>query len=105
MSWFLLSIAIPCVIVGTTSMKLSNGFMVLPWSVAVTVRYAFFRNCNHSGAKNAETVRRLAYLARDWHCHHCLDQRGFFYEPLSSLKIFGILAIIIGVISLRFASS
>jgi small multidrug resistance pump len=105
MAWLLLFIAIVFEVAGTTAMKLSNGFSVLSWSIAVFVFYAISLAAVAVAMKTLDLSIVYSIWAVAGTALIVMIGIYHFGEPFTPLKAVGLLATIIGVICLRIASS
>ncbi len=105
MAWLLLFIAIVFEVAGTTAMKLSNGFSVLSWSIAVFAFYAVSLAAVAIAMKTLELSIVYAIWAVSGTAMVVAIGVFLFDEPFTPLKAVGLVTSIIGVICLRVASS
>ena len=103
MSWFLLILGICAEIIGTTSMKLSEGFTKLAPSIAIFVFYGLSLTLVTLSLKKIDVS--VAYAIWSGVGTAAIAGIGFFFfkEQLSPIKICCILLIVIGVIGLNLA--
>jgi small multidrug resistance pump len=105
MSWFILMAAIVCEVIGTTCMKLSEGFTKL---VPVICMFLFYLS---SLAALSLTLRSIevgiAYAVWSGVGTALIALIGiiFFHEGITALKIGGILLVISGAVILNLAST
>ena len=103
LAWFSLALAILTEVAGTTSMKLSNGFMELTPSIFIFIFYTI------SFAFLTFSLKRLeigfAYAMWSGLGTFLIFLIGiiFFNEPVTLLKTISFIAIIVGLIGLKQA--
>lgn len=105
MSWFYLFLGICAEIIGTTSMKLSEGFTKLFPSIAIFVFYGLSLSLVTLSLKNIDIS--IAYAIWSGVGTATIDMVGlfFFKEHISILKICSIILIVVGVIGLNIADN
>lgn len=105
MSWFYLVLGIFFEIIGTTSMKLSQGFSKFLPSVAIFVFYSLSLSLVTLSLKKIEIG--VAYAVWSGVGTAAIAAIGFiiFKEQMSPIKIVSIILIIIGVVGLNVAEN
>ena len=103
MHWFYLILAIAFEVAGTTCMKLSAGFTKLAPSVLMWVFYGICFGCLTLALKKVDVS--LAYAIWSGLGTALIATVGvlYFREPVSILKVVGIVAIIGGVVALNMS--
>ena len=103
MAWIYLLLAISFEIMGTTSMKISNGFQHLPSTVAIFVCYGISIGFLTLAVRTIDIS--VAYAIWSALGMVVIATIGILYfkEPASVWKLVSILVIIIGVIGLRLS--
>jgi small multidrug resistance pump len=103
MYWFLLAVAIVLEVMGTTCMKLSEGFTRLLPSVLVFVLYMVSFACMILALKKMELGIVYAIWAGLGTALIALIGIVWFQESVSLLKIVSIVFIVLGVLGLRLS--
>ena len=103
-AWALLSVAIAFEVVGTTCMKLSNGFTNLLPSVMMFVFYGLAFSCNTFVTKTLDLSITYAVWSGVGTVATAIIGIYFFKEPGTALKMVSITLILIGVMGLHSAS-
>ncbi len=105
LSWFYLLLAIITEVIGTTSMKLAEGFSRLWPSILVFVMYAISLVFMTLALKRIEIS--VVYAVWSGLGTALITLIGFlaFREPMTALKIGSIALIVIGVIGLNLTGS
>ena len=104
MSWFYLVLAILFETIGTTSLRLSNGFTVLLPSISTVVAYALCFLFLSYALKTIEMGVAYAIWGALGILLISLIGIIFLHESVSFLKIASILLIVLGTVGLRLAS-
>ncbi|MCD6048091.1 MAG: multidrug efflux transporter [Gammaproteobacteria bacterium] len=99
--WFYLFLAILLEVLGTTSMKLSQGFTNIWASVLVFVFYSLSFIAFTFALKRLELSTSYAIWAAVGTAAVTLIGVLYFNEPINAIKIISILLIILGVVGLR----
>lgn len=104
MSWIYLILAIIFETMGTTALKLSNGFSVLMPSVGTVVAYVLSFLFLSYALKTIDVS--IAYAIWGAFGILLISTIGviFFHEHLSLIKVISILFIVLGTIGLRLAN-
>lgn len=104
MSWLYLALAIVFETIGTTLLKLSNGFSVLIPSVGTVFSYIFSFLFLSYALKTIDVS--IAYAVWGALGILLISTIGviFFHEQLSLIKIVSIILIVLGTIGLRLSS-
>ena len=102
MHWFYLASAILFEVAGTTSMKLSQGFTRLLPSVLLFVFYAISFVSLTFAVKKIDMSVSYAIWSGIGTALIALIGVYWFKEPMTLLKIFSMVLIILGVIGLNF---
>ncbi len=105
MSWLYLILAIIFETIGTTALKLSNGFSVLLPSIGTVIAYIFSFLFLSYALKTIDVSIAYAIWGAFGILLICAIGVIFFHEQLSIIKIVSILFIILGTIGLRLANS
>ena len=100
-AWTLLSIAIVFEVVGTTCMKLSQGFTNLLPSVVRFVCYALAFSCNTFATKTLDLSITYAVWSGVGTVATAAIGILYFKEPSTALKLVCISLIVIGVLGLH----
>lgn len=105
MSWFFLILGVFAEIIGTTSMKLSEGFTKLLPSISIFVFYGVSLSLVTLSLKKIDVS--VAYAVWSGVGTATISVIGLIYfkEQLSLIKILSIALIILGVIGLNFSGS
>ncbi|MEH7085854.1 multidrug efflux SMR transporter [Neobacillus drentensis] len=105
MSWFYLILGICAEIIGTTSMKLSQGFTKLFPSIAIFVFYGLSLTLVTLSLKKIDIS--VAYAIWSGIGTATIAMVGLFYfkEHISLLKVCSIILIILGVVGLNIAET
>jgi small multidrug resistance pump len=105
MSWVYLLLGIGAEIIGTTSMKLSQGFTKVVPSIAIFVFYGLSLTLVTLSLKKIEIS--VAYAIWSGVGTATIAGIGFFYfkEHLSLMKLISIILIILGVVGLNVAET
>lgn len=104
MSWFYLALAIVFETVGTTALKLSNGFSVLLPSIGTVISYVLCFSFLSFALKTLDMS--VAYAIWGSLGILLVSMIGiiFMHESVSVLKVASILLIILGTVGLRLAN-
>ncbi|WP_139492761.1 DMT family transporter [Brevibacillus dissolubilis] len=105
MSWFYLILGICAEIIGTTSMKLSQGFTKLYPSIAIFVFYGLSLSLVTLSLKKIDISVAYAIWSGVGTATIALVGLFFFKEQLSLLKICSIVLIVLGVVGLNIADN
>lgn len=105
MSWFYLILGIIAEIIGTTSMKLSQGFTKIAPSIAIFVFYGISLSLVTLSLKKIDVSVAYSIWSGVGTATIALIGFIFFKEHISFLKICSILLIILGVIGLNIAEN
>lgn len=105
MSWFYLILGIIAEIIGTTSMKLSQGFAKIAPSIAIFVFYGISLSLVTLSLKKIDVSVAYSIWSGVGTATIALIGFIFFKEHISFLKICSILLIILGVIGLNIAEN
>ncbi len=105
MGYMFLTIAILLELIGTTLMKMSNGFSRVPFAIGTLTAYGF---CFYFFALSLKTVPlNIAYAT--WGGLGVVLAAAvsyfYFHESISSFGAIGIVLIVIGVVLCNFFSS
>ncbi|SDU04258.1 small multidrug resistance pump [Verrucomicrobium sp. GAS474] len=105
MKWVYLALAIGFEIAGTTCMKLSDGFSNLKWAALMALFYSGCFIFLTFTVKRMEVS--LAYAIWSGVGVALLSCIGifFFKESFNAMKLFGLVAIIVGVVALRLSGA
>lgn len=101
MGWIWLSIAIILEVLGTTCMKLSNGFQNTTYSILMFVLYIACFSFFSVALKTLNVATSYAIWSGVGTALISLVAWLFFKESLTPIKVVSILLIILGVIGLR----
>lgn len=104
MSWLYLILAIIFETVGTTTLKLSNGFSVLLPSLGTVVSYILSFLFLSFALKTIDISVAYAIWGAFGILLICTIGIIFFHEQLNIIKVLSILFIILGTIGLRLAN-
>lgn len=104
MSWFYLILAIVFETIGTTALKLSNGFSVLLPSIATVTSYILSFFFLSYTLKTLDVSIAYAIWGACGTLLICTIGIVIFNEHLSVMKVISILFIILGTIGLRLAN-
>jgi small multidrug resistance pump len=106
MGWLLLGLAIAAEIVGTISLKYTNGFRTLAPSVAVLVSYATSFYCLSLALKHRVPLSS-AYAIWSAVGTAVIAVVGvlFYAERLTPLKVVGLIAVIGGVVAINLSGA
>lgn len=105
MSWFILLVAIVCEVIGTTCLKLSEGFTRMAPVIGVCLFYAASFIALGLTLKNIEVGIAYAVWSGVGTALIALIGIVFFHESLTAMKIGGIALVISGAVILNLASS
>ncbi len=97
--------AIVLEVLGTTCMKLSDGFARPGWAIAMLVLYIGSLNCLTFAVKTFDISVAYAIWAGLGTALIAVIGIAFFKEPASALKIASIILVIVGVAGLHLAGS
>ncbi len=103
-AWALLSVAIAFEVVGTTSMKLSNGFTNLAPSILMFACYAAAFSCNAFAVKTLDLSITYAVWSGVGTVATAAIGILYFREPATALKMICISFIVMGVFGLHSVS-
>lgn len=103
MSWFYLILGICAEIIGTTSMKLSQGFTKLFPSIAIFVFYGLSLSLVTLSLKKIDLSVAYAIWSGIGTATIAMVGLFFFKEHISFLKVCSIILIILGVVGLNIA--
>ena len=103
-AWGLLSVAIVFEVIGTTCMKLSQGFTQLAPSILMFVCYAFAFTCNTFATKTLDLSITYAVWSGAGTVATAAIGILYFREPATALKLVCITFIVIGVLGLHSVS-
>ena len=104
MNWLYLALAIIFETIGTTSLKLSNGFSILIPSIGTIISYTLCFLCLSFALKTIDMSIAYAIWGALGILLISIIGIIFLHESVSTLKIISILLIILGTIGLRLAS-
>lgn len=99
--WIFLGVAILTEVVGTTSMKLSDGFTKLIPSISLVVFYLISFSLLTLSLKKLDLSTAYAIWAGAGTALTVMIGIWFFKEPVSAMKVVCILLIIAGVVGLK----
>ncbi|WHY69550.1 multidrug efflux SMR transporter [Neobacillus sp. SuZ13] len=105
MSWFYLILGICAEIIGTTSMKLSQGFTKLFPSIAIFVFYGLSLSLVTLSLKKIDISVAYAIWSGIGTATIAMVGLFFFKEHISLLKVGSIILIILGVVGLNIADN
>lgn len=105
MSWFILLAAIVCEVIGTTCMKLSEGFTRMVPVIGMCLFYAVSFVALGLTLKNIEVGIAYAVWSGVGTALIALIGIVFFHEGITAMKIGGIVLVISGAVILNLASS
>ncbi|GKU83973.1 multidrug efflux SMR transporter [Niallia sp. NCCP-28] len=105
MSWFYLILGIFAEIIGTTSMKLSEGFTKLLPSIAIFVFYGLSLSFVTLSLKKIDISTAYAIWSGVGTATIAIIGLFFFKENISFFKICSIILIILGVVGLNIADN
>jgi len=105
MSWFILLVAIVCEVIGTTCLKLSEGFTRMAPVIGVCLFYAASFFALGLTLKNIEVGIAYAVWSGVGTALIALIGIAFFHEGITVMKIGGIILVISGAVILNLASS
>lgn len=105
MSWFILLVAIVCEVIGTTCMKLSDGFTRYIPIIFMFVFYLASLAALSLTLKKIEVGIAYAVWSGVGTALIAIIGIAFFHEGISTMKIGGILLVISGAVILNLASS
>ena len=105
MSWFYLILGICAEIIGTTSMKLSQGFTKLFPSIAIFVFYGLSLSLVTLSLKKIDISVAYAIWSGIGTATIAMVGLFFFKEHISLLKVASIILIILGVVGLNIADN
>jgi small multidrug resistance pump len=103
-AWGLLSVAIVLEVIGTTCMKLSNGFANLVPSIVMFACYALAFTCNTFATKTLDLSITYAVWSGVGTVATAAIGMLYFREPATALKLVCISMIVIGVFGLHAVS-
>ena len=101
--WVLLTFAIVAEVAGTFSMKLSQGFAVWQWTVALAVCYAVSFYLLALVLKHIEVGIAYAIWAGAGTALVALIGIAVFNESMTAVKVFSLAAIVAGVVGLHLS--
>ena len=104
-AWILLAFAIVAEVAGTTAMKLSRGFEVWQWTVALTVCYVVSFYLLALVLKRIEVGVAYAIWAGAGTALVALIGIAVFHESMTVVKVVSLVAIIAGVVGLNLSGS
>jgi multidrug transporter EmrE-like cation transporter len=106
MGWLLLGLAIAAEIVGTVSLKYTNGFRTLAPSVAVVISYGASFYCLSLALKHRVPLSS-AYAIWSAVGTAVIAVVGvlFYAERLSPVKVIGLVAVIGGVVAINLSGT
>ncbi|MGM0923365.1 MAG: DMT family transporter [Bacillota bacterium] len=105
MSWLFLILGVFAEIIGTTSMKLSEGFTKLFPSISIFVFYGLSLSLVTLSLKKIDVSVAYAVWSGVGTATIAVIGLVYFKEQLSLIKILSIALIIIGVVGLNFGGS
>jgi len=104
MGWIYLTFAILCETIGTTTLKLSNGFTVLLPSIVTVITYGLSFFLLSKSLRTIEVGVMYAIWSAVGTALITLIGIFYFHESVSFVKIFFICLIIAGTIGLKIIS-
>lgn len=104
MSWIYLTLAIIFETIGTSALKLSNGFSVILYSIGTVLAYVLSFLFLSFALKTIDVSIAYAIWGAFGILLICAIGVIFFHEHLSFMKVVSILFIILGTIGLRLAN-
>ena len=102
-AWILLAFAIVAEVAGTTAMKLSRGFEVWQWTVALTVCYVVSFYLLALALKRIEIGVAYAIWAGAGTALVALIGIAVFNEAMTTVRVVSLTAIIAGVVGLNLS--
>ena len=101
--WLYLGIAIVAEVLGTVSLKLSNGFEVVGYVISTVVCYTFSFWLLALALKGIELGMAYAVWAGVGTATVAIIGIAIFNESLNTIKVLSILAIVVGVVGIHLA--
>jgi small multidrug resistance pump len=105
MHWYYLAVAIFFEVLGSTSMKLSNGLTRLEPTLLMFGFYAVAFACNAMALRTLDLSVTYAIWSGLGTALVAVIGMTYFQEPVSALRLFSIAFIVIGVVGLALSAT